>query len=138
MYLKQLRPTPSYAKPFARLFSTRFPHSSKAYKAGSHANKGWEKFTDEVISQISSRKKNVVFLLWVCPHGLLYCLPNLLEVAEGTFVVVVSYRGGMPRTRAKELIGRNITYSWPVTLRRWPYREVAGLDVSTFLKLTSC
>eukprot|EP00189_Rhodosorus_marinus_P011850 CAMPEP_0184737640 /NCGR_PEP_ID=MMETSP0315-20130426/422_1 /TAXON_ID=101924 /ORGANISM="Rhodosorus marinus, Strain UTEX LB 2760" /LENGTH=305 /DNA_ID=CAMNT_0027204939 /DNA_START=324 /DNA_END=1241 /DNA_ORIENTATION=- len=36
----------------------------EAYKAGSHANKGWEKFTDEVISQISSRKKNVVFLLW--------------------------------------------------------------------------
>ena len=31
---------------------------------GSHANKGWEKFTDEVIKQLSDRKENLVFLLW--------------------------------------------------------------------------
>ncbi len=31
---------------------------------GSHANKGWEKFTDEVIKQLSNRKENLVFLLW--------------------------------------------------------------------------
>jgi len=33
-------------------------------KAGSHANKGWEEFTDEVIRQVSDKKENVVFLLW--------------------------------------------------------------------------
>lgn len=33
-------------------------------KAGSHANKGWEIFTDAVIEHINSECKNVVFLLW--------------------------------------------------------------------------
>lgn len=33
-------------------------------EAGSHQGKGWEKFTDEVIKQISAEKENVVFLLW--------------------------------------------------------------------------
>ncbi len=33
-------------------------------EAGSHANKGWEFFTDEVISQLNLNKENVVYLLW--------------------------------------------------------------------------
>lgn len=33
-------------------------------QAGSHQNKGWEQFTDAVISTISKEKENVVFLLW--------------------------------------------------------------------------
>ena len=33
-------------------------------EAGSHQGKGWEKFTDAVIKQISAEKENVVFLLW--------------------------------------------------------------------------
>lgn len=36
----------------------------RANEAGSHQQKGWEQFTDEVIKQISSLKSNVVFLLW--------------------------------------------------------------------------
>ena len=31
---------------------------------GSHAKKGWEQFTDEVIKQLSDKKENLVFLLW--------------------------------------------------------------------------
>lgn len=31
---------------------------------GSHANKGWEEFTDYVIRQISDEGENIVFLLW--------------------------------------------------------------------------
>ena len=31
---------------------------------GSHQNKGWEDFTDEIINMISLKKKNIVFLLW--------------------------------------------------------------------------
>ena len=31
---------------------------------GSHYNFGWEKFTDKIISIISKKKSNVVFLLW--------------------------------------------------------------------------
>jgi len=36
----------------------------QAASAGSHQNKGWEKFTDAVIKCISNEKKDVVFLLW--------------------------------------------------------------------------
>lgn len=36
----------------------------RAHNAGSHQNKGWERFTDEVIRIISEKKENVVFLLW--------------------------------------------------------------------------
>jgi uracil-DNA glycosylase len=36
----------------------------RAHQANSHAGKGWEKFTDKVITTISEHKENVVFLLW--------------------------------------------------------------------------
>jgi uracil-DNA glycosylase len=36
----------------------------KSKDAGSHQNKGWEQFTDAVISIISEKKSDVVFLLW--------------------------------------------------------------------------
>ena len=36
----------------------------RAHQAGSHQNKGWETFTDAVITKISQQKENVVFLLW--------------------------------------------------------------------------
>jgi uracil-DNA glycosylase len=36
----------------------------RAHQAGSHQNKGWEQFTDAVISTISEQKENIVFLLW--------------------------------------------------------------------------
>ncbi|MCL4122497.1 UNVERIFIED_CONTAM: hypothetical protein GTU68_039745 [Idotea baltica] len=36
----------------------------RAHEAGSHQKRGWETFTDSIISQISKHKKDVVFLLW--------------------------------------------------------------------------
>ena len=36
----------------------------EAKKAGSHQKKGWEIFTDSVISHISEEHKNIVFILW--------------------------------------------------------------------------
>lgn len=36
----------------------------RANEAGSHQKKGWEQFTDSVISKISEQKENVVFILW--------------------------------------------------------------------------
>lgn len=33
-------------------------------KAGSHQRKGWERFTDRVIQEVSLRREGVVFLLW--------------------------------------------------------------------------
>lgn len=36
----------------------------RAHQAGSHQRKGWEQFTDAVISSINSEKQNIVFFLW--------------------------------------------------------------------------
>jgi uracil-DNA glycosylase len=36
----------------------------RAYNAGSHRAKGWEIFTDYVITELSRIKKDLVFLLW--------------------------------------------------------------------------
>ena len=33
-------------------------------KPGSHANKGWERFTSKVIEELNGRKEHLVFLLW--------------------------------------------------------------------------
>jgi uracil-DNA glycosylase len=36
----------------------------RAHNAGSHQQKGWEQFTDEVIRLISTKNIHIVFLLW--------------------------------------------------------------------------
>ncbi|MAL59023.1 MAG: uracil-DNA glycosylase [Flavobacteriaceae bacterium] len=36
----------------------------RAHQAGSHQNKGWEQFTDAVISKLSENREGLVFLLW--------------------------------------------------------------------------
>jgi uracil-DNA glycosylase len=36
----------------------------KAHLAGSHQNKGWEKFTDAAINILNKEKNNLVFFLW--------------------------------------------------------------------------
>ncbi len=39
----------------------------EAHRAGSHAGKGWEKFTDSAIKKINDELSDVVFLLWGRP-----------------------------------------------------------------------
>ncbi len=36
----------------------------REHQAGSHQNKGWETFTDEVIKVLNADKEHVVFMLW--------------------------------------------------------------------------
>lgn len=36
----------------------------RAASAGSHQNKGWEQFTDAVISTLARERQNLVFILW--------------------------------------------------------------------------
>ena len=36
----------------------------RAHSAGSHANKGWETFTDQVIRAVNGKSEPVVFILW--------------------------------------------------------------------------
>ena len=33
-------------------------------KPASHSKKGWERFTDEVVRKLNSRKQNIVYILW--------------------------------------------------------------------------
>jgi uracil-DNA glycosylase len=36
----------------------------RAHQAGSHQKKGWEQFTDSVITVLNNEKQNIVFFLW--------------------------------------------------------------------------
>jgi uracil-DNA glycosylase len=36
----------------------------RAHQAGSHAGKGWERFTDSAIAQLSAQREHLVFILW--------------------------------------------------------------------------
>ncbi|RLD25527.1 MAG: uracil-DNA glycosylase [Bacteroidetes bacterium] len=36
----------------------------RSHQAGSHQKKGWEQFTNALIEQVSTHKKDIVFLLW--------------------------------------------------------------------------
>ncbi|MEI6576829.1 MAG: uracil-DNA glycosylase [Bacteroidota bacterium] len=36
----------------------------RANEAGSHQNRGWERFTDKVIIELSNKKNGLVFILW--------------------------------------------------------------------------
>lgn len=36
----------------------------RAHTAGSHQNKGWERFTDTVVKVLTEQKENLVFILW--------------------------------------------------------------------------
>ncbi|MBE9032226.1 uracil-DNA glycosylase [filamentous cyanobacterium LEGE 11480] len=38
--------------------------SVEQHKAASHQGKGWEEFTDEIISKLNQQRENLVFLLW--------------------------------------------------------------------------
>lgn len=52
----------SWAKQGVLLLNTIL--TVRAHQAGSHKNKGWEIFTDSIISLLSLKKENVIFLLW--------------------------------------------------------------------------
>jgi len=36
----------------------------RAAEAGSHQNRGWEVFTDEIIKSLSEKREHIIFLLW--------------------------------------------------------------------------
>ena len=36
----------------------------RAYKTGSHRNRGWETFTDAIIRKLSDEREHLVFMLW--------------------------------------------------------------------------
>ena len=36
----------------------------REHEAGSHKDRGWEKFTDDVIRLLNNKKRNIVYILW--------------------------------------------------------------------------
>ena len=36
----------------------------RKHEAGSHQGKGWERFTDRIIKELSAQRENLVFVLW--------------------------------------------------------------------------
>lgn len=59
-------PTHGYLEDWAKqgVFLINATLSVRAHSAGSHQKKGWETFTDKVISTLSKKRENIVFLLW--------------------------------------------------------------------------
>jgi uracil-DNA glycosylase len=59
-------PNNGYLEPWARqgVMLLNAVLTVRAHEAASHKDKGWETFTDAVISQVSERTKPVVFVLW--------------------------------------------------------------------------
>lgn len=55
----------SWAKQGVLLLNTVL--TVEAGKAGSHHNRGWEAFTDEVLKAVNRERNNVVFILWGSP-----------------------------------------------------------------------
>ncbi len=59
-------PNNGYLMPWAKqgVFLLNTVMSVQDSKPRSHANKGWEIFTDNVIKKINNKKEGIVFLLW--------------------------------------------------------------------------
>jgi uracil-DNA glycosylase len=60
------RPRTGFLEPWARqgVLLLNSVLTVEAGKAASHQGKGWERFTDAVIAQVSARTTPVIFLLW--------------------------------------------------------------------------
>lgn len=82
-------------------------------KAGSHHQKGWEKFTDKVIEVLNREKENLVFILWGTPaqkkaaqvdekkHLILKSVhPSPLSVYRG-------FSGSKPFSKTNEYLTKN-------------------------------
>ena len=106
------RPASGCLEPWARqgvlLLNTSL--TVRAGSAGSHAGKGWETFTDEVIRAVSAKPERVVFVLWgsharrkktlldLSRHAVLESVhPSPLSAFNGFF-------GSRPFSRANEAL----------------------------------
>lgn len=63
--LKEKGDLTSWAKQGVLLLNTCLTVESG--KAGSHHEKGWESFTDKILSVVNEKKEHVVFILWGAP-----------------------------------------------------------------------
>ena len=57
----------------------------RARQAGSHANKGWEHFTDSAIARLSGQREGLVFILWGS-----YAIAKRALIDTGKHLVITS------------------------------------------------
>ena len=63
----------------------------RAHNAGSHRNRGWETFTDQIIRIVNEKKERVVFLLW----GAFAQKKNTPPVSVRKVVLIPYFKPGM-------------------------------------------
>ncbi len=82
----------------------------RARQAGSHANKGWERFTDQVIRAVSAKDERVVFVLW---GGYARRKQALIDTSRHTVITSAhpsplsasrGFHGSRPFSRANEAL----------------------------------
>ena len=85
----------------------------RAHEANSHKGKGWEIFTDAIISKVNEKKEPVVFILWGSPAQKKQALlnnPNHLILKAPHPSPLSSYRGffgSKPFSRTNEFLVAN-------------------------------
>jgi uracil-DNA glycosylase len=83
----------------------------RAHQAGSHRRRGWERFTDAVITAISQRTQPAVFLLWgndaKKKRGLIHPHHGVVECAHPSPLSASRFLGSRPFSRVNaELVER--------------------------------
>ena len=85
----------------------------RAHSAASHANKGWETFTDQVIRAVNAKPEPVVFLLW---GSYARKKKDLIDTARHTVIesahpsplsARIGFFGSRPFSRTNEAIERS-------------------------------
>jgi uracil-DNA glycosylase len=82
----------------------------RSHLPGSHYNKGWEIFTDELIRKLSVDRENLVFILWgnhaISKSPLIDTTRHLIIASShpSPFSARKSFFGSRPFTRANEYL----------------------------------
>ncbi len=82
----------------------------RAREAGSHANRGWETFTDSAIRQLSQQREDLVFILWgsyaIAKRALIDARKHLVITSPhpSPFSAHKGFFGSKPFSRANDFL----------------------------------
>ena len=85
----------------------------RARAAGSHANMGWETFTDSAIRALSQQRENIVFILWgsyaIAKRALIDSRKHLVITSPhpSPFSAHKGFFGSKPFSRANDYLTSN-------------------------------
>jgi uracil-DNA glycosylase len=85
----------------------------RAREAGSHANKGWETFTDSAIKLLSQQRERIVFILWgsyaIAKRALIDSRRHLVITSPhpSPFSAHKGFFGSKPFSRANDYLAAN-------------------------------